>query len=71
VIRDCWNWFLVPVGVKAISAAWAFGINLVWRSLADAPSGKQELTVRWYSVSVIRLLLLWAMAWGAHNYLTL
>ena len=62
VIATLWAWYLVPIGIPAISLLTAFGIDLIVTLLTfSAPIGKTELT----NDQITERLLRWALLFPA------
>jgi len=40
IISRLWKWFVVPLGVRPISIAWAVGLDALWRAFAPNPFSK-------------------------------
>lgn len=38
ILRDCWRWFIEPLGVPALGYWHAFGLLFMWEWLKHSPS---------------------------------
>lgn len=67
VLAQLWDWFVVPLGVAAISIPWALGISgIVWflTDHADTNTDGSKEWVEVVSVAVTKAILGPLMAWG-------
>lgn len=71
VFTKLWAWFLVPLGLPAISIAWAFGILLAAfmvvgePAMQPKPDGLSQENWTWSCIAKSMLTPLFALAFGA------
>ena len=66
-----WGWFLVPLGLPAVSVPWGIGIGLVVSYLThhEIPKkGEETETVALWTSAFFRPLLALAVGWFIHRF---
>jgi len=75
-LRLNWNWFMVPLGVPAITTLHAYGLVFVASALVHAPAPAKDedgtFATRFLKVVVlvvVRFAVLAGMGWGIHAWM--
>lgn len=80
ILFKCWGWFVVPLGVRPIQPAWAYGLIIVGALVTgrlsvkaediSRPSPSSSDSVTAISADVLIGLLALLCAWVAHQWMT-
>lgn len=55
-VSTMWGWFIVPLGVKAIGFAHAYGLSLLVTFFTIRPSTNQDEDYNWIMTIALRIL---------------
>lgn len=68
VMTDMWLWFLVPLGIPAISLWHAAGLSLLigWQTKGTRPDGRDYREI-WFT-GLFLALVVWGMGYGFANF---
>ena len=70
VLAKAWGWFLVPVGLRPVGIAQAFGISILFALVAPSPSNQKDQSVgEAIAISLLLPLVGWFAASVAHWFM--
>jgi len=70
VLTQLWGWFIVPLGVPAISLAWAVGLSCVVGLVTPQPAPvPKDRALEYLGIITTKPFVVWAIGLVAHAFM--